>query len=125
MALFASQAPVVQWLRQNLKNRRFIPSYIRGLFDADGSFYIRRKKDPVIEIISGNARFIIEISRLLKDLGFNPYNDHRRVVLCRKEEIDKFFKVIRPRNLKHINRYKIYKANRFTSQHKVRQWSNG
>ena len=56
--------------KQVFRRREWIIHYIRGLFDTDGSFYIRREKDPVIEISSADIRFLKEIKSTLNLLGF-------------------------------------------------------
>lgn len=83
-------------------------SYLRGLFDTDGSFYVRRKKDPVIEITSGNEFFLIEIKTLLESLDFRVSNGNKRIFLYGKENVDRFFKRVKPSNTKHLKKYLDY-----------------
>ncbi|MBS3086393.1 hypothetical protein J4422_01710 [Candidatus Pacearchaeota archaeon] len=90
---------------QILVNKEFLIRYIRGLFDTDGSFYIRRKKDPVIEISSADDRFLKEITKALFSLGFNVSKGVNRLFIYRKNDIIKFYNVIKPSNSKHLKKY--------------------
>ena len=81
---------------------------IRGIFDTDGTIYFRRKNEPVIEISSGDKRYLIEIKKCLNYLGFHANLGHNKVVIYQKKEIERFFEVIKPANTKHLNKYKKY-----------------
>lgn len=91
-----------------LKSRKYVYSYIRGLFDTDGTFYLRRKKDPVIEISSADPVFLAEIQNLLGLLGFNVTKGEKKATLYRKQDIINFFKLIKPANSKHLKKYQNY-----------------
>ena len=93
---------------QILKSEKFIKSYIRGLFDTDGSFYIRRKKDAVVEIISADKFYLDEIRKSLISLGFSCGISGKNLYIYRKEVIAKFFKEIKPANTKHLKKYENY-----------------
>ncbi|MFW6233455.1 MAG: LAGLIDADG family homing endonuclease [Nanoarchaeota archaeon] len=94
-----------------MSSKQLIKAYIRGLFDTDGSFYIRREKDPVIEITSASFFFLKEIKELLNKLGFNVANGNKRLFIYRKKDIEKFFKEIKPSNNKHLNKYQNFMNN--------------
>jgi len=53
------------------QNKNFLKAYIRGLFDTDGSIYIRRKKEPVLEIISIDKNYLEEVRKALGSLGIS------------------------------------------------------
>ena len=93
---------------QVLKSRVLLRSYIRGLFDTDGSFYIRRKKDPVIEITSIDNNFLKEIQNALILLGFNARISKNKTFIYNKKDINLFFNKIHPANKKHLKRYQNY-----------------
>lgn len=94
--------------KQVFSSRRLLISYIRGLFDTDGSFYIRRKKDPVLEISSADSRFLKEVKNALVSLNFNVVKGINKLVIYKKDDIMNFYKVIKPANSKHLKKFKIY-----------------
>jgi len=94
--------------KQIFASKNFLKSYIRGIYDTDGSFYLRRKKDPVIEITSADPSFLKEIKDALIFLGFIVAKGNQRIFIYRKEGICKFFKVIKPANSKHLKKYQNY-----------------
>ena len=79
--------------------------YIRGLFDTDGSIYCRRKKSLVVSIISRDPVFLHEVKTCLTGLGYSPSVSGKNLYLYTQEEIKRFFREIKPANLKHLNRY--------------------
>ncbi len=93
-----------------LSNYSFLKCYIRGLFDTDGSFYGRRKNEPVIEIISKDDTHILEIQHALSQLDFSFGRSGKNLSLYNKHQIHNFFKEIRPHNLKHLIKYHLYQA---------------
>ena len=94
--------------KQVFAHKKWLISYIRGLFDTDGSFYIRRKKDPVIEISSADSQFLNEIKETLSFLNFNVSKGVNRVFIYRKEDIKNFFNIIKPANSKHLKKFSMY-----------------
>lgn len=91
--------------KQIIENKLLLKYYIRGLFDTDGSVYLRRKKDIVISIISGDLLFLNEIKNALKILEYNPCVSGKNIYLYKKEEVRRFFSEIKPINKKHLDRY--------------------
>ena len=94
--------------KQVFRSKKWMTSYIRGLFDTDGSIYKRRDKDMVVEIISADERFLREVKRLLNNLGFNSGLSGKHIYLYKKDEIIKFFNVVKPSNTKHLKKYQNY-----------------
>jgi len=92
-----------------IKNSKgFIIGYLKGLFDTDGTIYVRRKKDMVIEISNIDKIFLKEVANLLGDLGFSVSVNKTHISIYQKNQIHKFFKVIKPANPKHLKKYEIY-----------------
>lgn len=89
-------------------NNKTLACYIRGLFDTDGTFYIRREKDPVIEISSADPGYLNEIKKALILLGFKAGIGEHRVFIYNKQDIASFFKEIKPANTKHLKKYNLY-----------------
>lgn len=89
-------------------SKSLLITYLRGLFDTDGTVYIRRKKDLVLEISSGDGIFLKEIHKTLCFLGFNAKKYEKHVNLYNSKDIQKFFKMIKPANTKHLKKYNLY-----------------
>ena len=91
-----------------LSNKKLLEAYIRGLFDTDGTFYLRRKDEPVIEISSADKKYLEQVRKQLLLLGFKGGIGEHRLFIYNKHEIDQFFKKIKPSNPKHLNKYQKY-----------------
>lgn len=83
-------------------------AYIRGLFDTDGCFHIRRKNDPVIEITSADLRYLSEVKTSLIFLGFHVAKGQERIYIYNKLDVKRFFNEVKTGNSKHLKRYAIY-----------------
>lgn len=94
------------------ENRGLLKSYIRGVFDTDGSFHRHHKKDSMLGIISMDPTFIEELKVALERLHFTTSLKNKNLHVYRKEEIERFFKEIKPSNKKHIGKYIYYKKYR-------------
>jgi hypothetical protein len=91
-----------------LSSRDFLIPYLRGLFDTDGSFYLRRDFEPVIQFTSADIVFLNEIRSVLINLGFRVSKGNQRIFIYNKEDIKKFFNLIKPSNSKHLKKYQNY-----------------
>lgn len=91
-----------------LKDKTFGIPYLRGLFDTDGCFHVRRIKDPMISISSADPRYLMEVRRLLESLGFKVSKGDNRIFIYSKEMVNKFFKEVKPANTKHLKKYQEY-----------------
>ena len=89
-----------------LVNSEYLTAYLRGLFDTDGSFYIRRKKDKVVSFIARDKDFLEEIANALRVLGYYPTVSGKNLYIYRQSDIRRFFEQIRPKYPKHTDRYK-------------------
>ena len=99
------------------KKKKWLRSYLRGLFDTDGCFHVRREKDPMIVITSADPRYLGEVRSALESLGFVVSKGDQRIFLYHKRDIFRFFDEIKPANAKHLEKYhkylKLYKAKAF------------
>ncbi|MFH0798437.1 MAG: LAGLIDADG family homing endonuclease [Candidatus Woesearchaeota archaeon] len=92
-----------------LDNDDYLLSYLRGLFDTDGSINRHYKTTAMVEITSGDACFLEEVKQALIRLGFRVSSGCKSVRIYKKSEIDRFFSMIRPRNPKHTFKYETFK----------------
>jgi DNA-binding transcriptional regulator WhiA len=95
--------------KQLFKSKRLLSSYIRGLFDTDGTIYTRRKKDIVVEIVSADSNYLNQIKRVLFLLNISSGVSGKHLYIYKKSEIIKFFNVIKPNNSKHLKRFARFK----------------
>jgi len=113
----------------NRKNRTFIPRkildnpallscYLRGLFDTDGSFHRKRIDSAVVEYISHSPKFLLQIRDSLRKLGFSASLSGTSVYIYDQKQVHEFFKKVKPKNLKHITKYKIFKETGKVPVHK-------
>ena len=94
--------------KEIFSDKNLLANYFRGLFDTDGTFYIRRKKDPVVEISSGDHVYLEQIKGGLKFIDFEFGIRKKNVYLYKKEDIKRFFEVIKPANPKHLKKFNLY-----------------
>ena len=94
--------------KQVISSDYLLKSYLRGLFDTDGCFHIRRKKDPMIGITSADPRFLEEIKSAFTYLGFKVAKGADRMFIYHKSDIARFFKEIKPANSKHLKKYQNF-----------------
>lgn len=90
------------------ENKNYLIPYLRGLFDTDGCFHVRRKKDPVVEITSADPRFLKEVKGSLIKIGLHVANGQKRIFIYRKKDVSIFFEKIKPANSKHLKKYQSY-----------------
>lgn len=83
----------------------FLMSYIRGLFDTDGSIYCRRKKSLVVSIASRDPVFLNEVKNALIELGYSASVSGKNLYIYNQEQINRFMREVKPSNMKHLNRY--------------------
>lgn len=94
--------------KQLFKSKILLRAYLRGLYDTDGCFYVRREKDPVIEITSADPIYLKQIQKTLILLGFNARITKLKIYIYDKKHIKKFFEKIKPANTKHLKKYQSY-----------------
>ncbi len=82
-----------------------LKAYLRGLFDTDGSIFLRRKKEPVIQITSADREYLNQVNKALILLGFNSSITKDRIFLYQLKDIIKFFQEVVPANSKHLKKY--------------------
>ena len=91
-----------------LDSEEFLIYYIRGLFDTDGGINLRRKNEMMIHITSADKNYLEEIGGAMKKLGFKIARSDKKILIYRRDEIEKFFEKVKPANSKHLKKFKIY-----------------
>lgn len=100
------------WIKNN---KKFMKACLRGLVDTDGCIFTHSYKSKgkiykykKLSFSSASLPLILSVENSLKKLGLYPRiaKDNREVRLDRKEDIERYFKLIGFNNPKHSKRYK-------------------
>lgn len=112
--------PIGNKVRQNhgipewiLNDSNFSIAALRGIFDTDGCVFLDKHKikgrlyrNIGLAYTTYSPGLRIDISEVLNGMGMSPtLTSENRVMLRKKKDIELFWNIIRPANLKHINRY--------------------
>jgi DNA-binding transcriptional regulator WhiA len=83
---------VPNWI---LKNKRFIVRYLRGLYEAEGSFCVHKPTSTYKALFANKNRSMLDnVYELVSSLGFHPHWGKYQVQVSRKEEVYKFLELI-------------------------------
>ena len=102
---------VPRWILGNVQYRK---SFVRGLFDTDGSVYLDKHvvkgklyRHLGCTITSYADRLLSDIVNILVAMDFRPTNrpTQKSVFIRRQSEIHRYFKEIGTSNPKHLERY--------------------
>lgn len=81
------------WL---LRNKNYLIRYLRGLYEAEGSFCIHKPTYTFKFLFSNRNKSLLKnIYRVLKILGFHPHKSKDKIQLSRKEEVYKIKDLIK------------------------------
>lgn len=100
-----NQVGVPKWI---IANRKYCESFLRGFFDTDGSIY---KLKYGIQISFTNYSFPIleSLQTMLFKLEYKPSRiSSHKVYLTQRGDVSRFFKEIKPSNLKHLKRFEEF-----------------
>ena len=101
---------IPKWI---FENKNYTKSCLRGLFDTDGSIFTSSNNTEYNILWKMGVGSLLPqyIRKALLELNFHPtkiFSNGRKVSLCRKNEIIRFFNEIKPRNNIHLMRYRNY-----------------
>ncbi len=83
---------VPDWI---LKKRRFIVRYLRGLYEAEGSFCVHKPTSTYKALFANkNKSMLNNVHQLVSRLGFHPHWGQYQIQLSRKEEVYRFLELI-------------------------------
>jgi len=78
---------IPRWI---LKNRNFLLRYLRGLYEAEGSFCVHKPTYTYKFLFSNrNESLLRNVYRGLKILGFHPHISKYKIQISKKEEVYK------------------------------------
>ncbi|MFH1276330.1 MAG: LAGLIDADG family homing endonuclease [Candidatus Woesearchaeota archaeon] len=86
-------------------DKNLLKNYLRGLFDTDGSVYLKRKNSLVVSIISRDKNHLNEVKEGFIKLGYKPSISGKNLYIYDQNQVRIFFNEIGSSNKKHLNRY--------------------
>jgi intein/homing endonuclease len=100
-----SQVNCPLWIRENEK---YIKRFLRGFFDTDGTVY-KLRFGAQIAFTNASLPLLQSTRNMLLYLKYSPsLISSQKVYLTRRENLDRFFKEINPKNQKHIERFNTF-----------------
>lgn len=97
-----SQVTAPLWI---FEKRVYMQAFLRGFFDTDGSVY-RLRYGCQISLTNKSLPLLLSLQKMLKTLGYTPSAvSAYRVYLTKREDIERFFREIKPANAKHLRRF--------------------
>jgi len=99
-----NQIGIPNWIKDN---DEFLASCLRGLFDTDGSFYrLTNQNSYQVHFKNHNKKLLKDVRDGLISLGIIPSKIvcGKSIVITKKSEIQKFYKLIGFSNSKHLNK---------------------
>ncbi len=103
-----NQVRMPEWIKENCK---FLAVCLRGLYDTDGCFYrLTNQNSYQIHFKNHNVTLLNDVHESLIKLGIKPSKIicNQSIVVTKKEEIAKFYKLIGFHNPKHLNKINAY-----------------
>lgn len=104
------QIQIPLWIQEEL---RYAKACVRGLIDTDGCVFTHRYKSKdkwyaykKIQFTSASPALREGVAHILTELGFSPRITGSDVRIDRKEDVEKYFKLIGSNNPKHWKRYR-------------------
>ncbi|OHA08673.1 MAG: hypothetical protein A3B37_01875 [Candidatus Sungbacteria bacterium RIFCSPLOWO2_01_FULL_59_16] len=96
------QVDIPAWI---FSRREFLNAFVRGFFDTDGSVYALRFGTQ-LSFTNRSAPLLRSLRRALLLLGYHPSMvSSYCIYLTRRDEIVRFFREVRPANIKHRQRF--------------------
>lgn len=89
---------VPKWI---FKNKEYVVRYLRGLYEAEGSFCVHKQTYTYKFLFSNrNESMLSNVYDLMKTLGFRPHRSRYQIQISKKEEVYKATEVLSFRDYK-------------------------
>lgn len=99
-----SQVGVPDWI---FSKNIYCKSFLRGFFDTDGSIY-QLKYGYQISFTNCSMNILKSLQKMLSQLEYNVSEiSSFKVYITKRKDVLRFFKDIKPKNSKHLDRFKI------------------
>lgn len=101
-----SQVGIPKWI---LVNKNYYKAFVRGFFDTDCSIY-RLKHGNQISFTNYSLPILKSLQKMLFELQYKPSAiSSYKIYITKKRNIVRFFKEIKPKNVKHLKRFNSLK----------------
>ncbi len=101
-----AQVDVPEWI---FSKKEFMESFVRGFFDTDGSVYAL-KYGVQINLTNRSRPLLLSLQRMLLCLEYSPSKvSGLKIYITKRDKLDRFFREIKPKNPKHVSRYREFK----------------
>lgn len=100
-----AQVDIPKWI---FTRKTFMNSFLRGFFDTDGSVY-KLRYGIQISLTNHSRPILLSLHKMLSALRYSSsvVNKHN-IYITRKSDLARFFKEVKPRNPKHVRRFKSF-----------------
>jgi len=89
---------VPDWI---LRDKKYIVRYLRGLYEAEGSFNVHSPTYTYkFSFSNSNESMLNNVFDLMKIIGFNPHKSKNQIQISKKEEVYKAIKTLKFRDYK-------------------------
>ena len=105
-----NKSTIPSWINEN---PRFLVACLRGLLDTDGSFYkLTNQSSHQVCFTNKNPILLRDVRDAFISLGIgcSKITKEKDIVITRRSEIAKFYKLISFHNSKHLNKIKAWDA---------------
>lgn len=108
-----SQVDAPSWI---FNKNSYCKSFVRGFFDTDGSVY-KIRNGIQISLTNKSIPLLKSLQNMLIKLEYNvSHVSCYKIYITREKDIKRFFKEIKPANIKHMDRYNFFKKERVGTQ---------
>jgi len=99
------QVSVPRWI---FRNKQFSRRFIRGFFDTDGSIY-KLRHGLQLSFSNRSIPLLKDLQEILLMLGYTPSAvSSYKIYITKTNEVRRFFSEIRPKNIKHNERFEKF-----------------
>ena len=106
----------------NVFRGRYTRELLRGIYDTDGCLYLENKNHklyPRVILFNTSFKLIFQMDKLIKKLKLKStinttkrketnWNDLHRIEIRGEKMLKRWFKIVKPQNPKHIQKYHSY-----------------
>lgn len=102
-----SQVDVPKWI---MKKKSFMMAFLRGFFDTDGSIY-KLRYGIQVSFTNRSKPILISLQSMLRVLEYSPSAvSIHKIYITKREDVERFFREIKPKNIKHQERFEKFNA---------------
>jgi DNA-binding transcriptional regulator WhiA len=123
--IYLNSVPLVQWLKSEglvsnktkkqvdvpmwlFENPLYMKAFLRGFFDTDGSIY-KLRFGIQLSFTNRSLPLLLALQKMLNEIQYKPSEvSSWKIYITQKKDIQRFFREIKPKNHKHLERFKKF-----------------